>query len=163
MDDLTELADSVRNLVARPGTFDTLFPETTEDMVTSLLLNGLAEVQLEGLLLDVTYDDDGMLDTDITPGQGALIALFAGIRLLRAELLNRVMHRRYEAGTAVFEEDYNVTLYNQILKDLQGQKDRIVADLATEEDGYEGAFAMADQYVHRTQPWRSAPHPANVW
>lgn len=165
MDDLSELADSVRNLVARPGTFDTLFPETGEEFVTSLLLDGFAEAQLEGLLTDITYDEDGLLDKDITPAQGSLVALFAGIRLLRAELLNRVMHRRYEAGSAVFEEDYNVTLYNQILKDLAAQKDRLVDGLTDEAvDGYEGIFAMADQYVHRQQPWRwIAPEPANNW
>ncbi|RYZ14267.1 MAG: hypothetical protein EOO70_07815 [Myxococcaceae bacterium] len=162
MDDLTELQDSVRNLVARPGTFDTLFPETKEEYITSLLLDGLAEVQLEGLLLTVSYDEDGLLDQDITTGQGALIALFAGVRLLRAELLNRVMHKRYEAGTAVFEEDYNVTLYNQILKDLTAQKDRLTADLVTSAT-YEGGFDMADQYVHRLQPWHwLQAHPADA-
>jgi hypothetical protein len=163
MDDLTELTDSVRNLVARPGTFEDLFPETGEQSIVSLLLDGLAEVQLEGLLLDVTYDPDGLLDKDITPAQGSLVALFAGIRLLRAELLNRVMHARYEAGSAVYEEDYNVTLYNQILKDLAGQKDRIVKDQITGAGTYEGAFSMADQYVHRAQPWRWLQrHPAEA-
>jgi hypothetical protein len=144
MDDLTDLADSVRNLVARPGTFETLFPETSEEMLTSLLL-------------------DGLLDQDITHAEGSLVALFAGIRLLRAELINRVMHARYEAGSAVYEEDYNVTLYNQILKDLAAQKDRIVKDQVAGAGNYEGAFSMADQYVHRSQPWRWAqPHPAEA-
>ena len=164
MDDLTELHDSLRGLVARPGTFEALFPETSADHLTALLLDALAEVQLEGLLLNVDHDGDGMLEPEITSAQGALITLYAGSRLLRAELLNRVMHRRYEAGTAVFEEDYNVTLYSAILKDLQAQKDRLTADQVGEAAVY-GVFEMADQYVHRAQPWRhiGTPHPANVW
>lgn len=165
MDDLTELIPTLQNHVARPGTFATLFPETTDDMLTQCLLDGLAEVQLEGLLLNVDYDGDGMLDPEITNAQGALIALFAAIRLLRAELMNRVMHRRYQAGTAIFEEDYNVTLYNTILAQLVAQKDRVTADIIDGRTG-DSIFEMADQFVRREHWYARAvgwSHPVNVW
>ncbi len=161
MDDLTELAPSLRNLLARPGTFETLFPETTEDGLLQLLLDGLAEAQREGIMKDVDYDDGGMLEPEITKAQGSLIVLYAGIRMIRAELLNRVTHRRYEAGTAVFEEDYNATLYRDILAALKAQKDKIVDDLVDGGDVF-GAFQMADQYLARIHPWQWAPHPAEA-
>lgn len=151
MDDLSELTTSLRNLVARPGTFDDTFPETTDEDLVGVLLDGFAEAHLEGLLTTVDADEDGLLDTDITRAQGALVVLLGGVRFLRSQLVNAVSHRRYEAGGAVFEEDTPVALLRDILKDLVAQKDRIVKDLGDSagEDAGARAFFTADQYLMR--------------
>lgn len=162
MDDLAELTTSLRNLVARPGTFDDLFEETTDDDLVNVLLDGFAEAHLEGLFTTVDADESGVLDGEITRGQGALIVLLAGVRFLRAQLLNAVSHRRYEAKGAVFEEDTPVALLRDILKDLVAQKARLIDDLKDADSEEAGArvFAMADQYLIRSThqlPYGSVP------
>jgi hypothetical protein len=153
IDDLRDLTDSLRNLVARPGTFTDTFPETTDDDLVAVLLDGFAEAHLEGLMTTVDADEDGLFDTEITRGQGALIVLLAGVRFLRGQLVNTTSHRRYEAGGAVFEEDTPVALLRDILKDLVAQKDRLIGDLVDAETAGAGAriFVMADQaYIRLT-------------
>lgn len=164
MDDLSELTTSLRNLVARPGTFDDTFGETTEEDLVSVLLDGFAEAHLEGLMTTIDADESGQLDAEITRGQGALIVLLAGVRFLRGQLLNSTSHRRYEAGGAVFEEDTPVALLRDILKDLTAQKDRIVDDLVVAEDSGARAYFMADQYLIRmTHQLPYGSHAAIGW
>ncbi len=147
MDSLIQLHPSLRNMVAAPGTFAQHFPETTDADLTAVLLDGLAEAHLDALLLDVDATDDGSLTAPITRGQGALISLLAGIRLVRAHLFNTVSHRRYEAGGAVFEEDLPVALLRDLLKDLTAHRAQVTN--AARNAGASTAFAMADQYAAR--------------
>lgn len=152
MDDLSELTTSVRNIVARPGTFTGSFPETTDDDIIAVLLDALGEAHLEGLLLFVDADEDGMLDVDITRAQGALLVLLAGVRFLRTILLNTSSHVRYEAGPAVYEQDKSTNLLRDILADLIAQKTRVLDQLKDEAEGPNAqarAFYLADQYLIR--------------
>lgn len=160
MDTLDDLIPSVRNVVARPGTFPTLFPETTDDDLLLVLRDGLAEAQLFGLLTTIDATDDGGLVTaedetvtaDISNASGAVIVLFAGARLITAELMNRAYSRRYRAGAAEFEEVQSAQLLQEILKSLEARKNAVI-DVATRTgpDAAAGAaFHMADTYGVRT-------------
>jgi hypothetical protein len=147
MEDLGDAVDSVRFLVARPGTFEDTYPETTEDMLLQILMDAMAEAHLEGLLLDYASDADGLLTPEISNGQAALIILFAGVRFLRAELINRNTSVRYKGGNAEYETAQSVQLLRDLLKSLEAQKDRLITTGAS--NGASSAFYMADQYLTR--------------
>jgi hypothetical protein len=146
-DDLSESLDSLRFAVARPGTFTTFYPETTEDMLLQVLLDGMAEAQLEGLLLDYDADESGIVSPELTSGQVAVVVLFAALRFVRAELLNRNTSVVYKAGKADYETVQATNILRDIMKALQTQKDRVVTLGAAAGAG--AAFYMADQYLAR--------------
>jgi hypothetical protein len=148
--DLATLAPSLRNMIARPGTFTTLFPETTSADLLAVLADGLAECHLEGLLTDYEADDLGVVSPDLDSGQQALVLLFSGARLIRAELLNRASASKYVAGPVSSEEQYSAQLLRDILAEMTSQKKRIIDNLSTMFSTAGTAFSMADQYVART-------------
>lgn len=160
-DDLNDAIDSLRYMVARPGMFATLYPETTDDMILQVLLDGMAEAQMMGLLLQNTYTEDGFVSPSLAPGQVALVTLFAGVRFMRAELLNRNTSVVYEAGSAHYETTQATNILRDILKALETQKGTITAQLATGGTAFAGtAFYMADQYLARV--WDSYHHAGDV-
>jgi hypothetical protein len=157
-DDLSDSLDSLRYLVARPGTFTTFYPETTDDMLLQVLVDGMAEAHLEGLLLDYESDEDGILTPALSSGQVALVTLFASIRFLRAELINRNTSVVYQAGSARYETTQATNILRDILKGLIAQKDRITEVGAS--SGAGAAFYMADQYL--TRAWANSGYPGDV-
>jgi hypothetical protein len=146
MDQLADAVDSLRFLVARPGTFTALYPETTDDMLLAVLIDGMAECQLEGLLLTYASDIDGLLTPALSNGQVAMVALFAAVRFIRAELLNRNTSVLYKGGTAEYQTSQSSNILRDILASLNAQKQRII-DTSGGAGGADSAFYMADQYL----------------
>lgn len=150
MDDLFDAVESLKRVVARPGTFTSFYPETTDDDLAATLADGLAEVQLDGMLKDVVYDDGtGLVAPDLSRAQVALVVLYAGAILIKAELLNRKTQRRYEASGAVFDETQATNILRDILRGMEARK-KAVSEAAAAAD-FEGAFFMADAYVWRSR------------
>lgn len=151
MDELADAVTSLQYLVARPGTFATFYPETTDAMVLQCLIDGMAEAHLEGLLLSYDADEDGVLTPALSSGQAALVTLFAAVRFIRAELLNRNTSVVYKAGSADYETTQATNILRDILKGLTGQRDKLI-DAAAGGSGSDAgnvAFFMADQYLVR--------------
>lgn len=144
--DLAIYTDSVRSILARPGTFSDLFPETTDDHLIAVLADGLAEAHLEGVLLDRLADDNYLVREPLTSGQGALLVLYAGLRLIRAELFNRVTSYKYVAGPVSSEGTYATNILRDIMKALQTQKDAVTT-LILAGSTVTSAFLMADSYI----------------
>lgn len=150
MTDLATLTPGLRNIIARPGTFTTLFPETTSADLLAVLADALAECHLEGLLTGNVADDLGVVSPDLESGQQALVTLFAGARLIRAELLNRATTRKRVAGPVSSEEQYSAQLLRDILAEMNTQKKRIIDTTSSTYSTAGAVFTMADQYVART-------------
>lgn len=144
MSDLTTLVPSLQRALAVPGTFDVLFPDTLDADLSSTLLDGFAEIQLDGLLLDNVADDAGLVTPDLTRAQAALVVLYASVRVLVTEIRNRKTHVRYEGGGAVFEEDQSATMLVELLRQAQARK----ADLVVQarRGALTDAFLMVDLY-----------------
>jgi hypothetical protein len=161
--DLADLIVSLQTTVARPGTFEDLFPESTDDLLLSVLCDGLAEAHLEGLLMAYECDEDGIVDPPLTSGRSAVVVLFAAVRFLRSDLLNRNTSVVYEAGSAHYETTQATNILRDILKALQDQKDRVVAKFSDTGGsvGANAAFLMADQYLARI--WDEGPLCAVGW
>lgn len=127
MSDLADLVDSLKREVAVPGTFASQFPETTDDDLALSLLDAFAQAQLDGFLGSALADDDGIVTPDLSRGAAALIVVYAGIRLLTVDLLNRKSHVRYEANGAVFEQDQGPSALVEALRGLRTKKDALIA------------------------------------
>jgi hypothetical protein len=149
--EMADLVESLRYLVARPGTFEQFYPETTDDALISCLCDGLAEAHLEGLLMAYDCDENGIVSPALSSGRAAVVVLFAGLRFIRSELLNRSEAVVYKAGSAVYEATQSTNILRDIMKALQAQKDRIVAKFADGGTGGSSAFYMADQYLARVR------------
>jgi hypothetical protein len=150
MEDLSDAVASLQYLVARPGTFSTFYPETTDDMVVSVLVDALAECHLEGLLLDTTSDEDGFMTPALADGQVALVVLFAAVRFLRGELINRNTAVTYKAGSAEYTTSQSTNILRDILAGLLAQRASVIAAIGTTLGGAGTAFAMADQFLIRS-------------
>lgn len=158
--DLADYTESLRNVIARPGTFADLFPETTDDGLVLVLQDALAECHLEQSLLHHEADANGLVRPTLSSGQAAMVVLYAGVRLIRAELFNRVTSAKYVAGPVSAETTYATNVLRDIMKALQAQKDRVTTVQAV--SGANAAFYMADQYVRREIGYHGG-HPAFAW
>lgn len=161
-DDLSESIASLRDLVATPGTFASIYPDTTKDDLIRVLADAFAECQLEGMLLKHSVDPDGYVDPPINQGELAMVIIFAAVRFMRASLLNANASVTYKAGSAEYSTSTSATLLKAILDDLKAQKDRLI-DLADQSGGPDSgnvAFYMADQYLARVcSDWFFASSP----
>ena len=159
--DLANYTDSLRNIVARPGTFLDLFPETTDDHLVAVLQDGLAECHLEQVLLNYESDDMGLVHPEMLSGETAMVVLYAGLRLLKAELFNRTTSAKYVAGPVSAETTQATNILRDIMKGLQEQKDRITKMLSTAGAG--AAFVMADSYMACAFNWPPNNVPLADW
>lgn len=143
--DLGDYVDSLRGMLARPGTFVTLFPETNDDGLIQLLRDGLAEANMEQLLVGYTSDANGIVRPPMTPGGVAMVVLFAGIRLVRSEILNRVTATKYTAGPVAAEQSYSTNVLRDVAKALETQKITLINLYRSSSAGVD--FYMADAYI----------------
>jgi hypothetical protein len=146
--DLSDWTDSLRRMVATPGTFATVFPNTSDDDLVGSLMDGMAEAQMDGFFINPTlfsYDpDSGIVTPALTPPQISLIVLYAGSRIIRAELMARNTTFRAKAGPVEFETQQGSNVLTTILKDLEQRKIDILKLFRNFGAGM--AFSMADAY-----------------
>lgn len=147
MTDLADAVDSLKNALAVPGTFADIFPDTTDDDLAAVLLDGFAEAQLYGFFSTYTATDEAVVTPNLTRREMSLIVLYTTVRVLRAELKNRKTHVRYEASGTVFEQDTAVGLLVALLKTYEDEKKTVTKAGVT--SGAGTAFYMADQYLER--------------
>ena len=147
MTDLADLVDSLKREVAIPGTFSTVFPNTTDDDVTGALADGLAETQLDGWMPTLQLDLDTNLTTpDLSLAGRALVVIYAGIRIVRNQLQNMTAHVRYETRGNVFEQDRGAGMLKEALSDLSKRRQSLIA-LRLQRTGT--SVSMRDGYMIR--------------
>lgn len=139
MTDLADLVETLKREVAVPGTFSSVFTETTDQDLTDSLLDAFAASQLDGFLVSSAATDDGFVSPDLSRGAAALLVVYAGIRFLGADLANRKSHVRYEANGAVFEQDTGPSVLVELLKGLRAKKDQLI--LAAQQAALDAARA----------------------
>src|SRR3954469_7589492 len=111
-------------MVAPPGRFTELYSTADEDALVGSLADALGEVQLDGLLM--TYEEvDGFVSPDVSRAQGSLLVLYAAVRFVRAELLNRPSNTRYEAPGVVADTSYGQNILRDVLADLKAKKKEV--------------------------------------
>lgn len=146
MSNLADAVEALKRYVAVPGTFATVFTETTDDDLAGSLLDGFAECQLDGFFVRpaVVATDDGVITPDLSRGQTALVVLYAATRIISTQLLNLKNRTRYEAKGLIAESEQSASILVALLKDLTARKALIV--LRQTLAGASAAFTMADGY-----------------
>lgn len=155
MTSLADLVEPLKRYVAVPGTFDDVFPSTTDDDLIGSLLDGFAEAQFDGFFIkpEFTATDDGEVSPDLSRGQQALIAIYASTRIVTTQLMNQRSLERYEAKGLIAETQRSSQVLAALLKDLQARKTAIL-ERQQKYGSLTGAgalagFTMADQYFAR--------------
>ena len=143
---LTTLVEPLKREVAVPGAFEATFPVTSDDDLAFSLMDAFAQAQLDGFLVNSVMDDAGVVTPDLSRGAGSLIVIYAGIRFLTADLLNRKSHVRYEASGAVFEQDTGASILVEALKGLRAKKDAMLAAVQAGQRAGIG-ITMVDGYI----------------
>lgn len=145
MSQLATLIPSLQRFLAPPGEFETLFPTAGDEDLVGSLGDGFAECQLRGFFSDYDLDPNAFtVAPDMTVPQGSLVVLFAGVRILMAEIRNRKTHLRQQAGTLSNEVDQSATVLAELLKEYQAEKKELIAAASIAGSG--DVFVMADAY-----------------
>jgi hypothetical protein len=154
--DLDLLVPSLKRFIAVPGGFAALFPSTTDTDLSGCLADGFARAQLDGFFIGSQFGHDLDLTTnivtpDLTLREGALVVLYAGKRLVQAQLLNLKTATKYEAKGLIYDVQQAASVLTTLLKDYTAELDRIVQQART--SNASSAFVMADAYFIRATGW----------
>lgn len=130
----------------------TAFAAITEDTWLGYLTDAFWEAKLDGFLVGYVESDGvvthetGDATRDIDRKYIALIVLYAGIRVLRNQILNMNTGLRAKAGPVEFEQQNSATMLAEMLKQLRATKDRIIDELDTAD---ETSVMVLDAYSTR--------------
>lgn len=133
--DLSDYIGTLKRQVIPPGS--TLFSTVTNTQWLAYLSDAFWEARLDGFLVGYVEADGEVTPVDPTAADLdrkyiALIALYAGITILRNQILNTRTQLRAKAGPVEFEQQNSATTLAEMLKQLRATKDRILDDLRDE-------------------------------
>lgn len=156
MTDLSTIVPTVQRIAAPPGDFDTYYPNATNTAMAGLVADAVGEAMLDGFLQANKNVLDPVALTvtpDLTSGEQALVALYAGARMVSARIQNLKTRTVYKAGPVSAESDQAATVLVKILDDFQRRKQWFV--LQAQKQGLARAFDMVDMYVSKSIGWSS--------
>lgn len=125
MSNLTLLVESLKREVAIPGTFSTVFPETTDDDLAGSLVDGFWRAKIDGWFSKVEVTDTGLTTPDLSRDGQQLVVLYAAAQIIRSQLRNLASRRTYKVGTVEATTEYGASALVQQLKDLTETLDEI--------------------------------------
>lgn len=125
---LADLVEPLKRELAVPGVFEDVFPDTDDAALAASLADGFSEAQLQGYFSDLTLGTGPTYETskDISAAGGALVIMFTGMRIIRAQLRTLLTSERYKAGGAEMEIARSANLLRDELKYLQARLDALV-------------------------------------
>lgn len=144
---LTTLVDALKREVQPPGA--DLFSDVTQSTWVGYLADAFWEVRLDGFLPNYATDGAGVATTvvpisgttELPREMGALVVLYAGVKVLRNKILNTNTTFRAKAGPVEFEQQNSANLLVEMLKQLKATKDRVIENLDTA-GGMTGAYVL---------------------
>lgn len=147
----TDLSDHVewfKREVAIPGTFATLFPETTDDDLAASLVDGIYAAKLDGWLPGVEADPDQFTTTPALSMPGvALVVIYAGIRFVRNQIKDMLTTTRYKAGATEYETQRSASILSERLKEMTDEKKQLILNAQASRGG--SPVFMRDGYQIR--------------
>lgn len=131
MTSLQTLVDPLKRELAVPGTFDDIFPDSTDDDLLGSLADGFGEAQLRGFfpkmtLVASTDPLDYETSDDLSLAGSALIVIFTSMRIIRAQIRAMNTMERYKAGPTEFEIQHAASLLKAELDFLQSRLDDLI-------------------------------------
>ncbi len=157
--DLSTLVEALKRELAVPGDFANVFPNTTDDDLAGSLADAAAEAQLDGFLGGSVIDPNALtISPAISSGAGALFIIYAGVRVIRAQLRNTQNRQKYEAGGAIYDVETSASILTQELKDFTDRKKNLLA-LILRQSRAGGAVYVRDGYLTRARGY----YPVSYW
>lgn len=133
-----DLSDTIENLkreVNPPG--GDSFPDAIDDTYLGYLEDAFWEARLDGVTALASFNNtDGIISpvtvggTDITGDLVQLLVVYAGIRILRNQLINMGTGFRAKAGPAEFETTNSGQMMTAILNELRTRRNIILTRLS---------------------------------
>lgn len=153
---IATLVDPLKRELAVPGTFADTFPSTfTKDLIGTLA-DAFAQARLDRFFPDVTLDISSSdpvnwaTTPDLSDAGGALIVIYAAMRVLRAKLRSGPTSSTYKAGPVEASQSQSATLLKAELDYLvQRQNDLIAMAKAT---ARVCSASQVDGYLARLDP-----------
>jgi hypothetical protein len=138
--DLADYAPSLRREVTPLGT--TMFAAVTDNDLTAYLTDAFWEARLDGFLTGYAADEDGVVtptsgSTDLSLAGVALVVMYAGIRVMRTQILNMGTDFRAKAGPVEFEKQNSAIMLREMLKQLYDRRTLLI----------ERSLAMTDVHL----------------
>jgi len=118
----------------------TLYGAVADEDWVGYLTDAFWEARLDGFMENYSADEDGLVEStdggaDLDRKYVALVVLYAGIRVLRNQILNMNTGFRAKAGPVEFEQENSATMLAEMLKQLRLMKDRLLEELEDAEAG----------------------------
>lgn len=134
--DLADLIEPLRREVNTPGSDS--FPTAFEDTYLGYLQDSFWQIKLDGITSFVGYTEDGAgvvtpidpSDEDLSRTLQQLIVLYAGIRMVRNQLLNLQTLFRSKAGPVEYETQQSAQLLKAVLDELKFQRNLVLENLS---------------------------------
>lgn len=149
--DLFDLVESLKREVNVPG--GDAFPDTDDVIFFGYLQDAFWEARLDGMLSGFTEDGNGSVTPtttgadDLTRELQQLVVLYAGIRILRNELMRVQTLFRAKAGSVEYETQQSASVLKDLLGELQRRRAVVLerlSDLGVVEDYYIDAIIERD-------------------
>lgn len=170
MSELSDLVEPFKRAVAVPGGFDALFPSVIESEIVGSIMDAVAAAQLDGFLSEHVVDpaaetvEPDLSNAEALNAAGALVMVYAHYNLLRTEVLNRKNHVRYQAGSAIFEEDQTASMLNELLRQAKARLDELRERAERGEMDNSGATVVDMAFVRAVTDYGSVGyHPLTAW
>lgn len=167
----TNLGDHVewfKREVAVPGTFGTLFPDTTDDDLSGALVDGLYRAKLDGWLASYEGDPDTFdVTPDLTMTAVGVVIVYSAIRFVQNEIKNMATRTTYKApGGLEATTEHAASVLTQRLKDLQEERKQLL-DVARRRGGttvymYDGYAIRANAFYRLELPSFGGTIPAEL-
>lgn len=130
--DMTELADLVeayKREVSIPGAFATDFPTVTDEAIQGALGDAFAEAQIDGFFGKMQLDtDDWVITPDLSTAGAALVVSYAGIRVLRQQILAQARGTTYKAPGLEYTVTPSASVLSELLRQLLARRDAILGN-----------------------------------
>jgi hypothetical protein len=127
--DLSELIPSLKREVSTPGNEETTFPDADDDSWLGYLSDAFWSARLDGMLAGYTAAD-GIVTPDIDGELQQLVILYAGMAIIRVELLRMQTKFRSKAGPVEYEVEQAATVLKGILDDMTARKALVLQRLS---------------------------------
>ena len=144
--DLSDYVNTLRREVTPPGSVT--FTTVTDDVFTGYLADSFWEVRLDGFAEPYSCDASGIVlpmndpqvqagasdyvptpydpTQDISRSDIALVCLYAGIKIIRNNLMEKPSKTRSKAGPVEFEQDFSANFLVEMLKELSDTRKRLL-------------------------------------